>query len=128
MKWNTPKLHVTLYLVSFIILLVGFGSAVWIYQTAGDSSNNDLGYEIVGGNVYPTTPSNTKRYSHDLELYGGKAAVLADQLSRWCAALWYGKTLAFTVACIALVLSVGVFLFARYVSSGNNQDDRQENG
>ena len=128
MKWNTAKLHTYLYLVSVIILLAGFGSAVWIYQSAEDDSSNDLGYEIVGGYVYSATPSNTKKYAHDLELYGGKAAVLADHFSRWWSGLWHGKSLAFTVACIALLLSAGVFLLARHASSHVIPDDRHENG
>jgi hypothetical protein len=127
MKWNTVKLHVYLYLVSIMILLAGIGSALWIYQSAEDDSSNNLGYEIVGGYVYSTTPNNTKKYSHDLELYGGKAAVLADRLSRWYSGLWHGKSLAFTVACIALLLSAGVYLGARHVASRAVLDDRRQN-
>jgi hypothetical protein len=127
MKWNAGKLHVYLYVASIVLLLGGLGSAVWIYQSSEDTSSNNLGYEIVGGNIYSATPSNTKKYSHDLELYGGKAAVLADRFTRWYSELWHGRSLAFTVACIALLLSAGVFLGARHVEFHGTSGDHREN-
>lgn len=111
------KLNLTtfLYLTGAVILLVGLGAAIWIYLTA-EKSIGDPDYEIAGGYVYSSTPGNTKKYTHDLELYGGKAAVLAEQFSRWFRGLWAGQTLAFTVFCISLLLSCGFFLAARSVS------------
>jgi len=112
MKWNNMPLKIRLYVISAIILLVGLSSAVVIYLTAMDDSDNVLGYEVVDGVVYPITPQNSKMYVHDLELYGGKAAVLADEFKRWFIDLWHGKSLAFTIAFISTILCIGVSFVA----------------
>lgn len=113
MKRKTTNLQKRLYLISAIILLVGLSSSIWIYLTAENDSKQVLGYEIAGGNAYLITPENSKKYVHDLELYGGKANVLANEFMRWFVGLWHGKSLAFTVACIAIFISLGTFFVAR---------------
>ena len=129
MKWENTNRQKRLYFIGVIILLVGLGSAVLIYLTAEDDSESVVGYEIVGGNVYPTAPENSKIYVHDLELFGGKAAVLADEFSRWFAGLWHGKSLAFTVAFISIVISLGFFFVAYHsppdVSDVQDEKDRE---
>jgi len=75
------------------------------------------GYEVIGGFIYPNAGEHSKKYVHDLELYGGKSAVLADDFMRWFAELWHGKSLAFTVACIAIFISLGVFFAAAHLPS-----------
>jgi len=44
--------------------------------------------------MYPMMPEDSKMYQRDLELYGGKAAVLADEFWRWFVTLWHGTRLA----------------------------------
>jgi len=92
MKWKEIKLQTQLYLISALILLGGLGSAITIYLTAGDDSDSAPDFE------------NSKMYMHDLELYGGKANVLANDLRHWFAGLWQGKSLAFTIACITVFI------------------------
>jgi hypothetical protein len=111
MKRKVAHLRESLILIGAIIMLVGLGSAILIYQSAGDDSGSVLGYEIIDGSAYPIKPEDSKVYRRDLELYGGKAAVIADDFSRWFVGLWHGKSLAFTVAGISLFISV-VFFFA----------------
>jgi hypothetical protein len=117
MKWKITNLHTHLYLITAIILLVGLGSAVSIYLTAENASDGVLGYEGIGGNVYPITPEDSKMYRHDMELYGGRANVLADELRRWFIGLWHGQSLAFTVACITIVTSFGFFFVANRLAN-----------
>ncbi len=112
MKWKIANQRTGLYLIGAIILLVGLGSAAFIYQAARNDPGSASGYEVIGGFIYPSTGENSKKYMHDLELYGGKAAVLADEFMRWFAGLWHGTSLAFTVACITIIISLGVFLAA----------------
>jgi hypothetical protein len=107
------NLQTRLYLITAIILIVGLGSSGLIYMTAENYSGSVLGYEIVGGSVHPIAPEDSKKYIHDLTLYGGKAAVIADEFNRWFIGLWHGKSLAFTVACITIFISLG-FLFVAY--------------
>src|SRR5208337_1955736 len=117
MKWKIPDLHTCLNLISAVILLGGLGSAILIYQTAENTSYGALGYEAGGGSVYPIMPEDSKKYLRGLELYGGKANVLMDQLRRGFAGLWHGKSLAFTVACLSILISFGVFYAANHLPS-----------
>jgi hypothetical protein len=113
MKWKTTNLQTRLYLISAIILLVGLSSSMWMYLTAENDSENVLGYEIAGDNAYLITPENSKKFVHDLELYGGKANVLANDFMSWVVGLWHGKSLALTVGCITSSISLGFFFVAR---------------
>ena len=117
MKWKIANQRTGLNLIGAIILLVGLGSAAFIYRAAMNDSSSTSGYEVIGGFIYPSSGENSKKYMHDLELYGGKAAVLADEFMRWFAGLWHGTSLAFTVACITIIISLGVFLAAAHLPS-----------
>ncbi|MCX5841332.1 MAG: hypothetical protein NTY16_07760 [Deltaproteobacteria bacterium] len=127
MKWKIADLQTCLNLISVIILLVGLGSAVLIYRTAENDSNSVLGYEIIGGQAYPIMPEDSKMYLRDLQLYSGKAGVLADEFRRWFVGLWYGKSLAFTVAYITLFISFVVFYAANHLPSRLKSDVHSEN-
>jgi hypothetical protein len=96
-------LRARLYVSAIIILTGGLCSAVLIYVTAEEDSSSGALYEMV----------HSKPYTHDLQRFGGKAAVLFDEFNRWFAALWQGKALAFTVAWISLFVALGIFLLAR---------------
>jgi len=127
MKWEIKNLQTRLYLITVIILLVGLGSAVLIYLTAENDSDSVLGYEIVNGHAYPISPEDSKMYRHDLELYGGKFNVIADKFTRWFVGLWHGKSLASTVACITVLISIGFIVVANSLPSDLNSDVRDEN-
>lgn len=117
MKWKIADQRIGLHLIGAIILLVGLSSAAFIYQAAMNDSSSASGYEVVGGFIYPSGGENSKKYMHDLELYGGKSAVLADEFMRWFAGLWHGTSLAFTVAFISIIISLGFFLAAAKLPS-----------
>ena len=129
MKRKVADLRESLILIGAIIMLVGLGSAILIYQSTGDNSDSVFGYEIIDGSAYPIRPEDSRMYRRDLELYGGKAAVLADDFSRWFVGLWHGKSLAFMVAGISIFISFGIFFAANRlpfllksdVNSGNNR-------
>jgi len=127
MKWKISDPQTCLNLISAMILLVGLCSAVLIYRTAENESNSVLGYEIIGGQAYPIMPEDSKMYLRDLQLYSGKAGVLADEFSRWFVGLWYGKSLAFTVAYITLFISFVVFYAANHLPSRLKSDVHSEN-
>jgi len=88
--------------LTIVLLLAGFGAAVVIFFVASQRPENPLGYE----------PLETKQYRHDLEVYGGKANVLAAEFSEWFAGLWYGRNLAYTVAVMTVLLVLVVRFFA----------------
>jgi hypothetical protein len=126
MKWKTTNRQTRLYLITASILLVGLGSAILIYLTAENDSDSVVGYETVGGYTYPVVPEDSKRYIHDLELYGGKANVLANDFMRWFVGLWHGRSLAFTIACITMFISFGFFYIATHLPSDLKSDARDE--
>jgi hypothetical protein len=75
-------------------LLAGFASAAVIYAVNARPGSGD--YEL----------ERTKLYRHDLEVYGGRANVLADDFREWFAGLWRGRSLAFTVAALTVAVAV----------------------
>jgi len=127
MKWKIADLRTCLNLISAVILLAGFGSAIVIYGTAKNNPSGVLGYEAEGGSVYPILPEDSKKYVRGLELYGGKANVLVDELRRGFVGLWHGKSLAFTVACLSILISFGFFYAANHLPSSLKSDAPGEN-
>jgi hypothetical protein len=128
MSWKIGSLRINLYLISAILLVAGLGSAAFIYQAAMNDPDTASGYEVIGGFVYSSTGENSKRYIHDLERFGGKAAVLSDEFMRWFTGLWHGKSLAWTVACITIFISfcfiVAANLSSRAISGVSPDNDR----
>ncbi len=104
-----PDFRTALTFLSAIILIAGLFAAALIYRSAVDAERNALGYVQGDGTSYPVTPEDSKKYLRDMELYGGKANVLADELRRWFSGLWHGKSLAYTVAVISILLALGVY-------------------
>ena len=87
-------------LVSRAILAVGFASAVVIYFVNATPPASDFEFEA------------SKKYLRELEVYGGKANVLATQFRNWFNGLWHGRSLAFTVAVISVFLALAYNFFA----------------
>ena len=112
------------YLTAAAILFAGLVAALAIYLNAPDASPDALGYRFVDGVAYEIQPGDSKMYRHDLEVFGGKAAVFADELDRWFSGLWKGKRLAKTVAILSLVLALGFFR-AGWIC-GEGADDERE--
>jgi len=123
MKWKILDLYTCLNFMSVIILLAGLGSAILIYRTAEGTPYGVLGYEEGDGTVYPIMPEDSKQYLRGLELYGGKVNVLMDQFRRGFIGLWHGKSLAYTVACITIFTSLGVFYVANYLLPSRLEPD-----
>jgi hypothetical protein len=80
------------------ILVVGLGSALLIYLTAGPEPDDPLGR------------ADSKQYLRTMELYGGKANILAAELLDWFRGLWHGKRLAATVACATVLAAATVWV------------------
>ncbi len=117
---KSKNIRTWLRLISFAILVIGAVSAVAIYWSATNAPE-DSAYEILGGNVYPGGGYD-KKYVHDLQLYGGSAAVLSDQFMRWFNGLWHGTQLAYTVASISVLVAFVMFVVANNVSNRTGSD------
>jgi hypothetical protein len=110
------NMQMRLYLSGAIILLIGLGASAVIYLTATDVSETGLVYEF----------EESKQYMHDLELYGGKMNVLTVELTKWFNGLWHGKSLAYTLGCITILISASLFFIADHWPSDLESDDRDE--
>ena len=97
-----------LRLIAVIILVAGWLGALVVYLAAADETGHALIYEF----------GDSKMYRHELERFGGKAAVLADDLNRWFSSLWRGKRLAITVAFLSAALALLVFRAGRTPRKG----------
>jgi hypothetical protein len=85
--------------VSRAILAVGFVASAAAYVFAIARPVNPLADQL-----------ESKKYLHDLEMYGGKANVLAAQFRDWFSGLWSGTNLAWTIAALT-ILTVLVYRF-----------------
>ena len=87
---------------AIIIMIVGLSSSVIIYLTAEPTPLNPLGYD----------PLITKKYLHEMELFGGTINVLATKTRQWFAGLWQGTSLAFTVGSLSVSLALLLWLIS----------------
>jgi len=103
-----------------LVAVIGLASALVIYLRAGADPEigDDVQTIIVDGKSYQIPLTNLKTYRRDLERFGGPAAVLADDFTRWLAGLWHGRALAHTVAWLTAFAAVGLLLVARLFSDG----------
>jgi hypothetical protein len=116
-------LKVRLYISSAVVLAFGVFSSLLIYFTSEDDNTaNEIGYVVAGGEAYPIAPNQSKRYIRDLERYGGKAAVIFDEINRWFDGLWRGKSLGVTIGWISVIVSLALFLFARWLPPDGKKD------
>jgi di/tricarboxylate transporter len=127
MNWKFLQQRSWLNLLSAIILMAGVGSAAWIYQRAANNAYGALGYEVADGTVYPIMPENSKIYRHNLEVFGGKFAVVMDDFRRWFLGLGHGKSLAFIIFCTTIIISFGFFYKANYFKPRLQSDGDNEN-
>jgi len=90
-----------LYAVAFSILLVGLSAGLVIYAMADEEP--DALQEIYG----------SKTYVRQLQRFGGRASVVFDDVNRWLAARFRGKSLGATIVWLSAAAALGVALVAR---------------
>jgi len=127
----SSRIH-RLKILSAIVLLVGLAASLTVYIVADQDPDGSMGYEMVGGNLYPSGNERSKKYMHDVELYGGKAAVFADDINRCINGMWQGTALAYTLAMLTVMVSGSLFLAARFAQAETelheHDDDHKDDG
>jgi hypothetical protein len=81
-----------------------------------------LTYQTEGGNVSTLSPEDSKRYMREMEQFGGRANVIAYKFGIWFDGLWHGKSLAFTVGVLSIILAYGFRFVADRMPSGEGSD------
>ena len=104
------RIHLLLNLLGVIILLSGLGGAtsIWLAQDRIDRQMAAGGTDATG----PLSPEDSRRYTHDVEMYYGETGMLMDKWERWWERMTHGKPLAETMAVVSLAAAGGLFYFA----------------
>jgi hypothetical protein len=102
------------------VLTLGAGllAAALVYRRTSpvpEPGENVIGYEVGSGYSYPITSGATKHYNLQMEQIGGKGNVVAADFRAWCASLWRGRRLAYTLAVISIGAGLACFFLARLV-------------
>ena len=94
--------------IALFILAGGLSAALVIWLFADDEAVHPIVYEM----------SISKHYVRELQRFGGKMALLFDDINRWFASLWHGKRLALTIAALSTGASLALYLIARRYPRG----------
>jgi hypothetical protein len=99
-----------LILLAVTVLICGLGIAtsIWLAQDRADRQASAGATDITG----PPSPQDSRRYTHDVELYYGTTGLLMDKWRRWWEAMTHGKPLATTLAVVSLAVAGGCFYLA----------------
>jgi hypothetical protein len=113
---QTPaRRRLILNLLGLIVLIAGISSAasIWLAQDRIDRQANAGATNA----TEPLSPEDSRRYTHDVELYYGETGMLMEKWKRWIHEMTQGKPLADTIAVASLILASGLF----YVASNRNR-------
>jgi hypothetical protein len=107
----------TLNLLSVMILAGGLGWAgsIWLAQ---DRIDRQTKAAMMAGYTEPLSADDSRRYSHDVEVYYGKSGLLLDKWTRRLEALTHGKGLAEVIAVVSVAVAGGLFFVAARFSYG----------
>ena len=101
-----------LNLLGVVILLGGLGGATFIWCTAEQierqtraSGANAPGADSI---TQPHSPEDSRRYTHDVELYYGETGLLMNNWRRWWEETRQGKPFAYTIAVTSLAVASGL--------------------
>jgi hypothetical protein len=97
-------------LLGLIILVGGLASAasIWLAQDRTDKQRSAGGGDTAG----PLSPEDSRRYTHDVELYYGQTGLLVEKWKRWWEEWTHGKPLAKVMAVASLIVASGLFYAA----------------
>ena len=111
--------HPIIYYWGLAVLLGGLVGAAFIYAFAADDEDMSATREITSGRMY----------QHNIELMGGKFAVLSAEFNQWFGSLWQGRPLAYTVAVVAVGIALVCFWAGHLMSTLLPREaDRKRNG
>jgi hypothetical protein len=100
------RAQVRLYIAGYAVLVGGTAASAWAFRNA---AKHDAGNPLVAG------LNDTKKSEYQLELYGGKANVLAADIQQGFTGLWHGRHLAYTLATLTFAVALALFFIAFFL-------------
>jgi hypothetical protein len=94
--------------VAIGILAAGWAIAAAVYLTAAPVEEDPEIFDL----------QHSRIYERQLEVIGGKAAVLGSEIDAWIESLWQGQRRAYPVAAVALAVALGCWPWRRAAPSG----------
>lgn len=98
------------------ILVAGLVTAALVYAFASENADAEAAAEIASG----------RAYQHNLELMGGKFALLSTEFDEWFASLWHGRPLAYTIAVLSVAVAGVCFWVAHASAPLPGEPDRRD--
>jgi hypothetical protein len=104
-----------LNLVGVVVLVSGLSGAasIWLDQDRIDRQQAAQGTNAADA----FSPEDSRRYTHDVELYYGQTGLLMDKWKRWFDDMTHGKLLARNLAITSVLMAGGLF----YVAAKSSQ-------
>ena len=103
-------------IAAILVLVTGLLIGAAIYFTAPEPE--PTAYNIVGSSVFAYDPTTSRSYVSQIERFGGKTALLFDDVNRWFASLWVGSRLGVTIAGLSAAVALVLFWIATRVRPG----------
>jgi hypothetical protein len=113
-SWTRENHRTRCLAIARVCVAASLCAAFAIYVAAGQGEPQSSGYLTQGGQVLESASADSKQYLRNMELYGGKANVMAAEARMWLAEMFSGRTLAFTVGGLGLAVGLGFFVLAGF--------------
>jgi hypothetical protein len=101
----TTRLMFKLLGVVMLVSGLGAASSIWLAQDRLDRQRSAEGANTTA----PLSPEDSRRYTHDMEVYYGETGLLMDKWQRWFEEWTHGKPLAELIGVASLILAAGLF-------------------
>lgn len=99
-----PLLRNRYFIAGALILMIGLGMSLGITLTTPAEDT-----DIEGNSLQVIAPGDSKTYRHELERFGGKAAVMADDLKRWVISWFEGRRFALLIGIFSGIAALACF-------------------
>ncbi|MFH1036253.1 MAG: hypothetical protein V1806_17275 [Pseudomonadota bacterium] len=114
--WRGVDQRKRMNVMGWLVLLAGLGCALLVYIAAEYDSPNPGDDQDGYASTYSLNPENSKKFIHDMEVYGGKANVLMYKFRVWFEGLWHGQPLAYTIACLTVLVAGMIFYVSGFLA------------
>lgn len=109
MHWQLTNRRAICRLLAALVLALGLAGAAGVYIAAEQAELAALDDPQGYSSALLLSPEHSKKFLRDLEVYGGKANVLMFKFRAWLEGMFQGKSLAYLMAGLSLLVAAGLF-------------------